>query len=40
VSVPSEGGAEREAPRRLTPWLRERFAELDILQFEHLEAPA
>ena len=24
----------------LTPWLRERFAELDILQFEHLEASA
>ena len=24
----------------LTPWVRERFAELDILQFEHLEASA
>src|SRR5262245_46007520 len=24
----------------LTPWLRDRFAELDILQFEHLEASA
>jgi len=24
----------------LTPWLRERFAEIDILQFEHLEASA
>ena len=23
----------------LTPWVRERFAELDILQFEH-EAPS
>jgi hypothetical protein len=24
----------------LTPWLREKFAELDILKFEHLEASA
>ena len=24
----------------LTPWLRDRFAELDILQFENLEASA
>ena len=34
-----EGRPELQAPRALlSPWLRERFNELDILQFEHLES--